>query len=327
MTIQNTDIVIYKASKTTGKMLPTVLLSDIKNALFKDVSQAERASGSHTYEKVFVKVQNADNTVLSSVKIMLDEVVSGLEQLSLVETTESETETELRARVNSTFKFPIGVVNNATTGNNTISIDLNNTSNTKFSEGKLVRITLKANVNDAGAEEYVRLGSEVSINIDNQVFNLDSPIVYDYPGTAKVEACIEIASIKAIIVSAVWEQAGESLSGVLIEEASISNRGGITQQYTLTFESASVFRVAGDVSGALDNGSIYSSYEVLNPENAEVMLHLTTAFWDTARQLGDIITIVTKGSYVPVFVERIVPVDCPVNALSRTILFVDGENV
>ncbi|MBF0399687.1 MAG: hypothetical protein HQL90_02850 [Magnetococcales bacterium] len=218
MSIIASELKLYAATvanDTTangGAISGTEIVSGIKNNIWPDVSQAERATGSVKYRKLFIKVENADSLALTNARIFIETPTPGDDTVILMSGTPTDTQAEADdyTRFYGAGTLDADIIAEAST----LAVNVENgnaaTGANIFRDGDLIRVSDKATVDAvSGNTEFVRLASSggVSWSGNRATLTLASGVTLAnaYIASAtRVASVLEVASIADS--QAVWQR-------------------------------------------------------------------------------------------------------------------------
>ena len=182
MPILGTELKMYRsalisdtAASNGGLLSSSEVVSGVNNNIFPDAPQAERATGSTKYRKVFFKNANASDLVLLNPRVFLDKYTPGDDAVYFF----SGTQSDLQSDIGTPKIYGAGKLDaNAAAGATSINVLIESAARQFFSSGDLIRITDKADVGSTGQEEFVTVsgsptisGSVVTINLTTALTN------------------------------------------------------------------------------------------------------------------------------------------------------------
>src|ERR1035437_2568268 len=142
MALTASDIKVYKAannSDTTsnGGSISTNEIVDVVGALFPNVDNSERISGSTKWRKMFFKIGSTDSTALMSARVYQDVDTQGDDIILLAPGTRTDTQSQ----VNETNLYASATLDTSViAGASSIKVDIPAVANNWFSVGQTIRI-------------------------------------------------------------------------------------------------------------------------------------------------------------------------------------------
>lgn len=305
MPIADSELIFRKAATVSdtpaqnGGRMGATMTTGVKNNLFPDVPQAERASGSTKYRKFFLHVSSAEDIALIDVKVYLSAPTAAADYVTLYPGTQTDTQDAIAGR-------PYGVASlyvQADALDATIQIVGENQTDygtlQPFRVGDLIRVA------NGGQEEWHEIAS-----VDYQPA---------YIGLGLAGAIAQTFDVSGTVVSSVIESASvlAAVSGVskvstngFIDDTDLlaHNKGGVQDTWTLTFTGATTFTAAGLLTGALSgSGSTLADYAPNNPDTSSPYFTVPSIAWSGTWAAGDTMTFSTAPAAVPVWARRDVP--------------------
>lgn len=315
-----------------GRMDTTTTIPDnVVGYLIDSIREVERTQtgGSLRRYKVFYKFGNANSLTAQSAKLWLDQIVDGDPVGSLIKGNF----TNVWSDVSSARKYGCGnLADPITSGDQTITVNTEGAGYVHFVNGDLIAIISRANKLDStGYIELKRIDQAVTFAGDEATIHVDSPIKYSYPTSrtlsgvtvyTRVASVLEYGDVKGTF--SVHDKASASGTYSTASDAiTVDSIAGITQTFTITFDSSTTFQVVGDTLGVLDSGGKNTTYEPTNSTYNRPYLSIPPAFWTGTWANGDILKITTNPAALPVFIALQIPEDAAPIALSG--VYIDGE--
>lgn len=335
MPIQDSEIVFRKpaivsdGSDNGGVMSTTEIVDNLKNNVWPDVPQAERAAGSIRYRKVFVHMASGENLAMQETRIFVEAPASGDDRVLIFPGTQVDT----RAGITGLERlYGVGALDAAISpGATSLAVNCEAGSDLIFRDGDLVRVSNKANLDDPeGSEEYLRLAASGAVAWDGDLATLTlqngTEVGNSYGAGSRVSSCMEAGTVQA--ASSNW---GESSATGTYDETTcpvmVDAIGTVEQVWTATFVSSTSFDVTGDRLGSLGAGSTATDTAPANPAFGRPYFILAAAGWSGTWQAGDVVAFRTSPAAVAVWFKRIVPPDCGSVASDVPVLAVVGSSV
>lgn len=309
-----------------GRMVYAQLISGVKNNLFPDVSQAERTAGSITWRKAFVHNNSSQDTALLNARLFLDALTPAGDFVTFMPGTQTDTEDQIAGR-----HYGIGTLFAAAlAGTQQLKVVCEHNAQyivlQPFRVGDLIRVADRASTGGAGNEEWATLNSVV-YSADFVTLGLAAPLSNSY-------------GLTNTLVSSVYEQARVAGNGtnfsitssngqldLAIGHATVPNKGGIDQHWTLTFTSSSSFTAAGVSVGTLpQTGTTSADFAPLNPATGTPYFVLKSTLWAGSFIAGDRVTFESTPAAIPVWYRREVPAGTFTLANDYASLAIHGES-
>jgi hypothetical protein len=328
MSIQSSEILFYKSEMVTdtgangGRMGPratALIATGVKNNLFPDPSQAERASGKTRLRKVFCAVENAENLALTNAAAHLTRTTGADDFVTLFLAGQRETQAEIGAPREygaAVLAAPV------TAGDTSMQVTLEDADLDVFQDGDSIWI------GDGSNEEYFH-----DVTISGSAPDLTVTLAAgDQFANSFATSGAFVASLLPHPDTDLESGASdwiESSSAGTYDEGShpleLENIGSVEDDWTLTFTTASAFVVEGVYSGALASGAIGADYAPANPEGG-AFFTLRASGWAGTWAPGDTITFGTHPAAWPVWLKQVVPEGAASASSAGTGLRLRGES-
>jgi hypothetical protein len=307
-----------------GRMALTEIVSGVKNNLFPDVSQAQRASGITHWRKAFIAVRNAAGIPLMDPKVSIELGTPGDSYVLLYPGTQTDTEDEVAARPYGYGTVAASALAAATTLVVTTEADFSEMAAKPFQVGDLIRIDARATVEATGNVEYRRIDAIV-YDDDEITLTLTSGLEFAWSVGAKVASVIEpddvVASVGAVVPT----------GGVTFTAAGnldVNNLGAIQQTWTVTVTDAATgaLSVAGDTLGVVGAGALGATLAPNNPTGGGAYFTLRAAGWGGTPADGDTIVFTTVPAAIPLWYQRVVPAGSAAISSDPVSVCIEGES-
>lgn len=309
------------AAQNGGRIsIGSLITSGVKNAMFPDVSQAERTAGLVTWRKAFVHIANADNLPLLNARIYLDALTPAGDFVTLHLGTQTDTQaaTTGRAYGIATLAGPAVATDTA------IEIDPENVAAyatlEPFRIGDVVRISNKEVLGEAGTEEFVTLATVTPGATTLLTF---TPALANAYATANtiVSSVIESASIAASFGSVVATSTAGTFDHATAGNVTINSATLASYDLSLTFTSASEYNIINVATSAvIGTGTIYATETITNGPT------ITPSAWGGTWEAGDTVTLTTTPAAFPLWYRREVPAGTVSVASDSTSVAIVGES-
>lgn len=307
MTISSSELKWFKSltvgdtSANGGKMSANESVSNVKNNVFPDVSEAERTAGKTRYRKLFAKVANDDDDTLFSGKIHATEHTPGNDYMVLFAGTQVDTQNDITGSERQYGGG--GLTTNVSAGATAFDVTVEDTSLILFINGDTIWI------GDGVTEEYhenvtiSKTDTTVTITLDtgDQLAN-----DYTVAGNAVGASVYESGDIKGSYDNWV-ETSGFGTYDEATTPPEIDNLGSIEETWTVTRTSATAFDCAGAAVGAVGSGNISGDFSPNNPDWAKPYFILRAASWGGTWTSGDTIVFKTHPAAQPMWFKEVVP--------------------
>lgn len=332
MSITPNDLGFYKPktineSATNGGRMSHIPFTDasignIFNSVYTDTLQASQAH----YRKLFCKVGNDDDTIAASCLIAMLRPANADDEVTFSPGTQDDTQGDLSG---TEQQYGCGQLTADITAGATSLLVTTEAGAARpiFADGMKIMISNKASVSSgAGTREYLTLASSgaVSWSGNDATLTLAS-------GQSLQNSYLSADTFVSSVVDA-GQVAGESnsysvtsASGTYDDVASpvsIDAIGGIHENWTLTFTSATSYTLVGDTVGNVGSGDISNNYSPNNPNFSKPYLTIPSLAFGGSFQSGDQITFTTDPFAVPIWLKQHVPAGAAA-ANSEFIIFMD----
>jgi len=309
-----------------GRMLnsdSSAIVSSVKNNVFPDVPQAERAAGSTRYRKVFIHIANDADLPLIAPRIFVETRTPGDDSVTFFPGTMRNTETQLTGVEQ---QYGAGVLNSPASQNaTTIAVLTEGAALDCFKQNMLVRVSDKASIDGAGNEEYVTIDSVPGYVGAVCTFDITPALVNAYSATTtKVASVYQPGDVAASIAS--WVESGTGTYNEGTYPVLPDHIATVEDDWTLTFTSATAFTVSGLYSGLVGTGNTSSDFSPTNAVHGKPYFTLRSAGWGGTWTQNNTVTFGTHPAAVPIWYKRIVPTNAASLSGNSVILAIDGES-
>jgi len=324
MAIESTELVWRAATLTSdttpaqngGRMGAALMVDNLLNNLFPNVTQAQRLAGLTTWRKDFFHIASAQDIALQSVRIYIDAATPGADWVTFSPGTQTDTQDTHTASHYGTATLLNAIAAGATSLSLTPENIASATALTPWRVGQTIRISSQPYDNDAANTTWGTI-SAVSYAADRVNITLAAPgAAVSHAAGTFVAGVYTPSDIIASATTPVVTSAAGTCSAVLAH-----NKGAVRQNWTLTFLDATTFSVAGDTLGSV--GGVGNTSSTTAPTNAGTsspyFTLASTAFGGTFTA-GNTVTFTTAPATVPLWWRRQVPANCPSlagNVISR----------
>lgn len=333
MAVVPAEILLYRSAVVDdtnangGRMSTTLITSGVKNNVWPDVSQSERTAGSTKHRKIFVKIANDADLGLITPKVFLETHTPADDFVTFFSATQTDTQNDITG---SERKFGGGQLDaNVSVAANVITVDTEDSGDKYFLDGDTIRISDKTSINDVGNNEEFHVisgvpsyaGTVATINIVGTLANaylaVDTRVqsVYEPGGTIK-------GAFSAFVVTSSAGTYADGTPGNII----VDSIGGIEQDWTLTFTSATAFDLTGNTLGAVGSGNISTDLQPDNPDFTKPYFVMLAAGYGGTFATNDTITFSTAPASLPIWEKRTVPAGANSLSSNNTILALTGES-
>jgi hypothetical protein len=318
MPIATAELLWHRAALTSditpaqngGRFTETVVASAVKNALFPDVSAAQRAAGAEHWRKVFIANRDTENLTLVDPKISIESGTPGDSYYLLHAGTQTDTQDGVTTRPYGFGTLAGAVLAEATEIVVTTEADFSAMSAKPFQAGDTLRIDARANVLAAtGAFEYAVI-DDLLYDGDEITITLTAGLTHGYSSGVAVASVLEPADVVASYSGVTTTlESGSTLTYTASGNLTTPNVGTIYQEWTVTITNAATgaLSLSGDTLGSVATGSIGANLSPLNPTTGTPYFTLAAAGWGGTAVTGDVLEFVTTPSATPVWYHRIIP--------------------
>lgn len=319
MAISSSDIKFYKSTAVNdtdsngGKISSTRIVTNTLNNLFPNVTSAERIAGVTRYRKMFMKNENASDLTLESTKVYIGMLSSGEDYFRFKDGTDTDIQSQADDYTN--WHGSGTLYQSISSGESSIEVTYDAADGVFSGESVMLKI------DDGTNSEEVQLLGTPSWAGEVATLNFTPVTTNSFvAGTTVVSTILDLDSIVA--ASSAWSET--SAVGTYDESTYpvvMYNPGAVSDNWTLTFSSATVFSVAGALTGSLGAGNISTNFMPAN--GSSYYFKIDKSGWGGTWASGDTITFTTTHSAKAVWVKEVVPAGCA--ALSNNAVRFDWE--
>lgn len=291
-----------------GRRAYTQLVSGVKNNLFPDVSQAERLAGAVKWRKAFIHINSTQDTALLNVRLFLDALTPAGDFVTFQSGTQTDTENQISGR-----PYGIGTLHTAVPmGSAQILVACEHNAHyatlQPFRVGDLVRVSDRSSTGGAGNEEWMTL-TGVAYGTDFATLDFAAPLANAY-GTAAtlISSVLQQASVVGSSANFLITSASGAFDAATVGNLTVPNRGGVDEQWTVVFNSATDFSISGLSVGTLPvSGSTTADFSPINPATGTPYLTLKATAWSGTFTASDQVSFETTSAAIPIWYRRQVP--------------------
>lgn len=335
MAILQSELKLYRAEVVNdtgtngGIMSINEAASGVANNLFPDVTEAERSSGVIRYRKGFYKVANDADLGLSSPRVFIPFNTDANDMVVMFAGTQDNIQSAFDPTTASVpDQYGCGQLNaNISAAATSLVVAVEDWTNAViFRIGDNVRISDQATVGGAGNEEFVTLdsvtpaGNLITLTwtggLTNGYTAASTKVSSVYEPTGPIQATAD-ASYTVTSASGTYNEGGFPVEG--------DNIGGVYDDWTLTFTSATAFDCVGTNSGAVGSGAIGSDFQPTNGDFAVPYFILRTAGWGGTWATNDTLQFTTQPAAVPLWFKQVVPAGASIVAGNSFEVAIDGQ--
>lgn len=330
MPLATTDIIFRTAAVRSdaagngGRMSPTALADNVKNALFPDVRQAERLAGSDKWRKLFVHFSPADLSQALDVRVIPYDPTPAGDSVVVYPGTQTDTQSTITGAPPARAYGVALVASGANVGQTALTVSLEPGTPTLFAAGDTVYITDKETISAVGgAEEYATVASVGAPSGGEQVVTLAGPLANGYGSGVRLASVMLAGDVLPMLSG----QAVVSAAGVFTPSAvTLYPRSTVADTWTLTFTSASAFTASGAATGSVGSGTVGGSFGPNNADLGGSYFTLGAGALGGTWAAGNTVTFTTAPAAIPLWLRRTVPANTLTYASNRFTLAVDLES-
>lgn len=314
MGVSTNEVKLYRSqtvndTSSNGGRLSSVEISDGEvNGVWPDIPQSERAAGSTKYRKLFVKFASATDDKAYNVKVGLLQPTAADDRVQLFTATQDAVQSSITG---AESLFGAGKLNSTVlSGVTSVDVLVEHGGTVIFRDGQLIRISDKATIDGSGNEEFVTISGTPSVVGNVVTITFTPALTQGYSQTnTYLSGLLEVGDV----IGAISNKVVTSSAGTFDETKPVVHSiGGIRQQWTATFSSATNFSVAGDTVGAVGSGNISTSFAPTNASFGTPYLTIPSNTWGGTFSANDTVTFYTTPAAVPIWCRRV----CPAGASS-----------
>jgi len=314
-----------------GRMTATVIPSGTKNNIWPDVPQAERLSGSTKYRKVFIHVANDDDLTLINPRLFVSRPTPGDDAVVIF--PGSFTDDQTAASAYSGAVYGGGILDaSVLAGATQLYVMTEGQALGCFQPGMKIFIS-NTEPGGGGTEEYAAIaaGGVSYSGGDVALITVTAPIANPYSaGATRVSSVYEPGSIVGSFTNFAVTSVGGSYNK-LTHPIEVDSIGGVFQNWTITFTSATNYTITADTPGVATavsgyTGSRSADFSPVNPDFAKPYFTLRKDGFSGTFVAGNTITFRTVPAAVPVWYKRIIPAAAGSLSGNYVTVAVDGES-
>jgi hypothetical protein len=328
MSIQASEIKLYRSANVSdlasngGIMSSVEVVAGAPANLFPNASLADRQAGVTRYRKMFYKVGSAENLALIAPRLWMDSNTPGDDRIVFFPGTQRDAQSAIPG--SPTF-YGMGVTTaGVLAGGTSLSVQVEDGTVSIFRNAGLVRISDRADPFSSGNEHWSLISGTPTVVGNVVTFSLATPVPVGFLSGSKVSSVYAPASVSPSIDTVVLTAAGGSLTNQAANMIP-NSIGGIEQNWTLTFTSATAFNIAGDTVGAVGSGNTSSGAAPNNPAFNKPYFTLNAALFGGSYVAGNMLTFSTHPAAVPLWVRQVVPDGAVAMSNNTFSIYIDGE--
>lgn len=307
-----------------GRPSQTSNASGVKNNLFPDTTQAQRATGVTYWRKAFILVRNAANLPLIDPKISLESPTPGDSHTLIYPGTWTDTQATRSGRPYAIGILAEPALAEATSITVTTEADFSALEDLPFQAGDTLRLDARADVTQTGLSEYVEI-DDVNVDDDELTITLTAGLANGYAAGARVASVIRpsdlSASVEDLAVTGGLEY--DDIAYPIV----VPQIGGVYQTWTITVtdHATGALSIAGDTLGTVGTGAMGADLAPVNA-NGGVYFRLDSDGWGGTAATGDTLVFTTIPAGCAIWYQRVVPAGAASIAADPVDLCIEGES-
>jgi hypothetical protein len=307
--MNQTDIKILKAETITDDSInggrvsfASEVISGVKFNLFPRVTSSERDSGVTRYRKAFISNMNPLGETAYGASVAISTPGNGEDRFYIKQGTHSDTQDDLTS---DGWTGCGTLAYTAYAGDTSIQVIFKSNDYT-IPEGAMLIIK-----DDLGNTVNIRTSASAPCaewNGTTATIQLESQLPDGFSSySTHVGVMIETGSLAPEMTDISVSSASGSFDKSIV---TLYNGGTIADTYSITFDSAFSFAVAGAETGALASGTTGSAYEPSNPQTNKPYFSIPSESWSGIFEPGDTVTFTTAPSCAGFWIKEAVPAGC-----------------
>lgn len=327
MALTLSDIKVYKAannSDTTanGGLITNNEIVDVVGALFPNVDNAERLSGSTKWRKAFFKIISNNNTKLLASRLYQDADTDGDDIILFTPGDSSDTQGNISSTAN--LYAAASLKNSVSAGVSVVEVVLPTYMSNWFITGQQIRITDIPPTGGAGNEEFLTI-SGVSVSGNTVTLTLSDILIHGYSATStRVMNVYNVGDIGAYISNV---NVNSSLGLFDQTKITCTNIATVDATWNITFTSSTVFTVTNSLLSTPVTGNTASTVAINNPIVSLPYFSLDPTAFSGTFSSGDTIAFKTNQATTAIWLKRIIPAGASPVAVNKAYFVLDGGSV
>lgn len=334
MTILSSELKWYKAAEVSddttngGRMSANVITDSVKNNIFPDVSEAQRTAGITQYRKVFIKVANDDDLPMLTPRVFIETFTPGEDVVTFFTGTQTDTQAGISGserkfgsgKLDATVVSGVSVFTVLTEGGSGAAI---------FIAGDTIRISDKTSVSDVGNNEEFHTIAAGGVSYASLIatITIEGTLANGYAAAAtKVASVLEPGTIQATFDTVVNNSSAGTFDSATSGNLVVDFLGGVEQDWTLTFTSATVFNITGNTLGLVGTGTVSTTTAPDNSDFTKPYFTILAAAFGGTFVATETITFSTRPASTPLWYQRIVSAGATSIGNNNFITAIDGES-
>lgn len=295
------SVVVSDLSANGGRMSGTnQITSGLKNNLWPDVDEDERAAGSTKYRKTFFKNANDELEIFTNPKLHMTEITNGDDIATIFEGTQSDTQGDIAGP----REYGVGnLKTNVSAGASTFTITAEDTGLAIFVTADTVWLSDGTNSEYHENVTVVPSGVDFAITLDGADVLLNNYLASNTFGASVIEP----GDIKPSFDNYV-ETSGSGTYDESTFPPVLDNIGTVEDTWTLTFSDAINYSCSGANEGAVGSGSTGGDFAPVNADFTKPFFTFLASGFGGTWAVGDTIVFQTHPAAVPIWQKRVVPI-------------------
>lgn len=331
MAISQSDVKYYmpqtinKTSTNGGKRSYTQVNWSSVAGLVPAISVAEATAGGTFYTKYFIKLENSDDAPLYLAQIAMVNAPTGDDQYSICLGTSSDTQSSASGYAAANWACGGALSGLVNAGEKSFSVICELTSyGIQTSRNYMLTDGTHTEVFPIQGVSWV--GTTATITIDPS-YNSDSGLHHTYSSTNTY--CGSLLNVGTVTTS--WTEVANPNSVTITGNITTYNAGTIADEYIVTFESATTYKVAKTSAPStylVEGASISSNTSIQNPDETtgHYLFTIPSGFFGGTIVTGYTYTFSTAAAEIPVWIKRVVPTSSTSGTMNMQIRLI-GESV
>lgn len=311
MALASSDLRVFRAATNDdtagngGRMGTSESVSGVSGNLFPRVSLAERTSGLTRLRKAFHRVFSSGQNPLYDAHLFMFKHTPAADAVTYFATDFTSLQSDVSGVLASQDHYGGGeLANSVVAGATEVQVTPEQDAYTVFRTGDRIYITDKSQYSGTGNEEYCTITNVTGTT--TLTLTVSTPLLYDYNAAGTRVVSVMDTGTVAVAKEIVSQTVADT--GIFSDtNMTVSQRGGIYHDITLTFTSATGYTATSDQVGALGSGSTGSTFAPVNPNTSATYFSIPSTCWSGVFTSGDVVILRTTPAAVPVWYVQTVP--------------------
>lgn len=334
MAIQSSEIKFYKAyvnndtSSNGGRMSNSVISSGVRNAVFPNVSEAERTSGVTRWRKLFVKIANDDDLTFANGKTMLTSTTGSDDYMVIA----AGNDYNVYSAIGTPRIYGCGVLNaNVSAAATSITVAIEGADSTAWNNLNIFNTSTADNIiritDGTHAEIFENVSASKTDNVYTLTLNAGDALGNSYLTTnTYISSILNAGDVKCSFDSVVVTSTAGTFNYTNFPIL-LDNIGTVYDTWTLTFINATTYTITGLSEGLLaSGGNISSNASPTNPNFAKKYMTIQSGAFGGTFATNDTVVFKTYPATIPIWMREIVPAGSASYANNTCPLYVIGES-